>query len=85
MTFLARFRAGSNFGDLQMISRGSIRRAVEQAFAQQTRRSDLAEGVGLEPTSPFGQRFSSVWSSVLTGSDYSDPIRSVQVSDNATS
>ena len=33
-------------------------------------RGRFAEGVGLEPTSPFGQRFSSVWPGVLTGPAY---------------
>jgi hypothetical protein len=34
-------------------------------FAQQKCRSSPAEGVGLEPTSPFGQRFSSYEEIVL--------------------
>jgi hypothetical protein len=42
-------------------------------------------GRGTRTHKPFRATVSSVWSSVLTGSDYSDPIRSVQVSDNATS
>ena len=57
---------------------------VEQVFADETCRSGLAEGVGLEPTSPSGQRFSSVWPGVLTGPTYFCPRLFVQVSEKTT-
>ena len=41
-----------------MISRPSNSVRSEQMFAQRKSRSDVAEGVGLEPTSPCGRRFS---------------------------
>ena len=49
------------------------------------RQSHIAEGVRLEPTSPFGQRFSSVSSGVLTGPAYVCLMLSVQVSNKTTS
>jgi hypothetical protein len=45
----------------------------------------VAEGVGLEPTSPFGQRFSSVWPGVLTSPAYFCLMLIVHVSDRTTS
>jgi hypothetical protein len=45
----------------------------------------FAEGVGLEPTSPFGQRFSSVWPGVLTGPAYFCLMLFLQASDETTS
>jgi hypothetical protein len=45
----------------------------------------FAEGVGLEPTSPSGQRFSSVWSGVLTGPANFCLMLFVQASDKTTS
>jgi hypothetical protein len=45
----------------------------------------LAEGVGLEPTSPCGQRFSSVWPDVLAGPAYLYLMLFDQVSDKTTS
>ncbi len=45
----------------------------------------LAEGEGLEPPSPFGQRFSSVWIDVLVGPGWPCLNRSLQVSERAIS
>jgi hypothetical protein len=45
---------------------------------------EVAEGVGLEPTSPCGQRFSSVWSGVLTGPAYFCLMLFVQAGDKTT-
>ena len=59
--------------------KGRGRRGIGKRLAVNGRTEDLpmtkaqvrgAEGVGLEPTSPFGQRFSSVWPNVLSGSSH---------------
>jgi hypothetical protein len=46
---------------------------------------ELCGGVGLEPTSPCGQRFSSVWPGVLAGPAYFYLMLFEQVSDETTS
>ncbi len=60
-------------------SSGGVRANTRQLWSQH------AEGVGLEPTSPSGQRFSSVWPGVLTGPTYFCPRLFVQVSEKTTS